>query len=406
MPGRSVARASCGGLLDGLPTWRRAICPRRVGPPIPAGTAASLRRMSAAAADLPLIASGQGPRDVRRWATASADGRQRPHLDLRRRASDADPGQGHGADRPVGVLVRQDRPHRRQPPHLGDRGRARRRARPRDGRPPAGDAARSSASCAATSPARAGRTTRRPARSPGSSCRPACASPSGCRADLHAVHEGRDRATTRRSTSTARPSSSATATLMERVRDVSIELYSFAAEPRARARRDPRRHEVRVRPRRRAASSSSATRCSRPTPRATGRPTATSRAAASRASTSSTCATGRAGSGWDKTPPAPEIPDGRRRGHARALRRGLRADHRRAVRRLAGAHRAHEGAGAHPARRRASSIRRASRSSARCRRSGFTGVVERPRRPARRARRRGPVRSSTPMCRRSCSPTR
>ena len=44
-----------------------------------------------------------------------------------------------------------------------------------------------------------------------------------------------------------------------------------------------------------------------------------------------------AGSGWDKTPPAPAIPDDVVAGHARALRRGLRADHRRAVRRLAGA---------------------------------------------------------------------
>ena len=39
----------------------------------------------------------------------------------------------------------------------------------------------SSAWCAATSPARAGRTTRPPARSRASSCRPACASPSACR---------------------------------------------------------------------------------------------------------------------------------------------------------------------------------------------------------------------------------
>ena len=51
--------------------------------------------------------------------------------------------------------------------------------------------------------------------------------------------------------------------LMRRVADVSLELYSFARRARARERRDPRRHEVRVRPRRRPArpSWSSATRC-------------------------------------------------------------------------------------------------------------------------------------------------
>ena len=39
------------------------------------------------------------------------------------------------------------------------------------------------------------------------------------------------------------------------------------------------------------------------------------------------------GSGWDKAPPAPGAPRRRRRGHPRALRRGLRAHRRRAVRR-------------------------------------------------------------------------
>ena len=51
---------------------------------------------------------------------------------------------------------------------------------------------RSSASCAATSPARAGRTTRPPARSAGSSCRPACSESEQLPgADLHARHQGR-----------------------------------------------------------------------------------------------------------------------------------------------------------------------------------------------------------------------
>ena len=160
----------------------------------------------------------------------AADGRQRPHLDLRRGPPDADPRQGQGAHGPVGVLVREDRADRRQPPDLGDRGRARGGARARAGRAHAWRCCRSSASCAATSPARAGRTTRRPARSRASRCRRACASPSSCPSRSSRRARRPRRATTRRSTSSAPPSSSATAALMERVRDVSIELYSFAAE--------------------------------------------------------------------------------------------------------------------------------------------------------------------------------
>ena len=42
-----------------------------------------------------------------------------------------------------------------------------------------------------------------------------------------------------------------------------------------------------------------------------------------------------AGSGWDKSPPAPPVPAGGRGGHPGALPGGLRAHHRRALRRLA-----------------------------------------------------------------------
>ena len=41
----------------------------------------------------------KGPRDVRARTTAPADGRERPHLDLRRGPPDADPRQGQGAQR-------------------------------------------------------------------------------------------------------------------------------------------------------------------------------------------------------------------------------------------------------------------------------------------------------------------
>ena len=114
-------------------------------------------------------------------------------------------------------------------------------------------------------------------------------------------------------------------------------------------------------------------------------------------------------SGWDKKPPAPAIPDGRRRRHPRPLRRGLRAHHRRALRGVAASQRlarvrAREGAradppeGRHP--RSPGRRRRAGAARARLRRR-----LRRPRRPADRARRRGSRRSSS-RCARSSSPTR
>ena len=75
------------------------------------------------------------------------------------------------------------------------------------------------------------------------------------------------------------------------LRDLAIKVYSVASRPRRRERHHHRRHEVRVRRYRRPASSWP-TRCSRPTPAASGRATPTSRAATRPASTSSTCATG------------------------------------------------------------------------------------------------------------------
>ena len=89
---------------------------------------------------------------------------ERPHLDLRRRPADRDPGQGPRAHRPLGVLVRADARHRRETICL--------RSGPTAARSSAGGSrcCRSSASCAATSPAPAGRTTRRPAPSAGIGC--------------------------------------------------------------------------------------------------------------------------------------------------------------------------------------------------------------------------------------------
>ena len=70
--------------------------------------------------DLPLIASGK-VREMYDLGDRHPDGRQRPDLDVRRRASDADPGQGRGPHRPVGLLVRTHRPHRHEPLRLGHR---------------------------------------------------------------------------------------------------------------------------------------------------------------------------------------------------------------------------------------------------------------------------------------------
>ena len=99
------------------------------------------------------------------------------------------------------------------------------------------------------------------AASRGSSCRPGCASPSGC-------PRRSSRPSTKAETGHDETIDFDTAAelvgdrdLMGRVRDVSIELYRFANEHARERGVDPRRHEVRVRPRRRRASSSSATRC-------------------------------------------------------------------------------------------------------------------------------------------------
>ena len=101
--------------------------------------------------------------------------------------------------------------------------------------------------------------------------------------------------------------------LAERVRDVSLGGLRRDRRPRARARGDPRRHEVRVRARRRRHAGRSATRSARRTPRASGRPTSTSRAAGSRRFDKQYVRDWAAGTGWDKTPPAPGDPRRRRR---------------------------------------------------------------------------------------------
>ena len=117
------------------------------------------------------------------------------------------------------------------------------------------------------------------------------------------------------------------------------------------------------------AGSCSPTRRSRPTRRASGPPTST-RPAAPQPSFDKQfvrdyCET----LGWDKTYPGPELPDDVVDGHARPLRRGVRAPHRDRLRRLPrrpGGRARREGDRARPAEGRASSTRRGRRSRARC----------------------------------------
>ena len=273
-------------------------------------------------ADLPLIASGKvremyelrawrcargarpktAIRALRdgRWSLARdpADGRERQDLHLRRGPSDAHPRQGQGADGPVGVLVRADQPHRRQPPRLRDRGRSRGGAR-------AGARGAQAAMLPVECVVRGYIT--------GSGWKDYQASgrvsgielPQGLRESERLpepiftpstkAQEGHDEAI---DFERASELVGDRALMERRARRVDrAVLVRLRARPRE--RRDPGRHEVRVRAGRERsrpggqAAWSSATRCSRPTPRATGRSTATRWAERSRASTSSTCATGR-----------------------------------------------------------------------------------------------------------------
>ena len=199
------------------------------------------------------------------------------------------------------------RPHRPQPLHLGHRGRARRRPRPRDGRAQAADAARR---------VRRARLHHRlgleglPGHRQGLGHR-AAARPARVRApadaDLHAVDEGRrgprrgDRLRPRRRARRRPRPDGARARRLDRAVPV-------RRRARPRARRDPRRHEVRVRPRRRrrarrrrrgAHARLLALLAGRRLRARPGQPSFDKQYVRDWA----------AGSGWDKTPPAPELPD-------------------------------------------------------------------------------------------------
>ena len=116
----------------------------------------------------------QGSRDLRARRRAPAARRERPHLDLRRRPPDRDPGQGPRADGPLRLLVRAHEAHRPEPP-----ARAARR-RPLDRVPAARDAARRVRRARLHHRLGLEGLPRDAARSAGTGCRKGCASRSGC----------------------------------------------------------------------------------------------------------------------------------------------------------------------------------------------------------------------------------
>ena len=157
--------------------------------------------------------------------------------------------------------------------------------------------------------ARAGRTTARRARSAATALpeglresdklpepifTPATKAQTGPRREHHARAGGRARRRTTGSTSVER---------------ISLELYAIAAELRRRraGSSSPTRSSSSASTR--TGSSSSATRPSRPTPRASGRPTSTSRAGPQPSFDKQFVRDYAESLGWDKTAPGPELPD-------------------------------------------------------------------------------------------------
>ena len=157
----------------------------------------------------------------------------------------------------------------------------------------------------------AGTTTGAAAPCAGSRCPRGCASPTGCREPLFTPAT---KAADRRSRREHRLRGARSATIGDRApggaraRRVDRRLRA-RRRARARARHHRRRHEVRVRPRARRHARARRRGADARLLALLGRRRATSRGARSRASTSSSCATGRPRSGWDRSPPAPPIPD-------------------------------------------------------------------------------------------------
>ena len=231
---------------------------------------------------------------------------------------DRDPGQGARAHRPLRLLVHapaRDRPE----PHARDP-----RRRPLDGVPAARDAA--DRVRRARLPRRLGLEglpgDRRDVGPP--RCRRGCASRTSCPSRSSRRRRRRRPATTRTSRATQAAELVGAERLAE-VERVCIALYTTAAEHARDARHHHRRHEVRARPRRRRQRSCSATRRSRRTPRASGPPTRTSRAARQdsfdKQFVRDYCEHDRLG----QDRPRPGAAGRRRRAHALEVHRGVRA---------------------------------------------------------------------------------
>ena len=314
-----------------------------------------------------------------------------------------DPGQGQGPDRPLGVLVRQDRAHRAQPLHLGDRRRA--RTRSAAARWPSRKLKMLPVECVVRGyiTGSGWKDYQATGKVSGIELPPGLREseklPTPIFTPSTKAEEGHDEAIDfdagRRDPRRPRAAGAAARRLDRAV--------LLRRRPRRRARRDPRRHEVRVRPRRRrradprrrGADARLLALLARRRLRARPRPAELRQAVRARLGVGH-----RLGQGAARA----RGPRRRRRRHARALRRGLRADHRRAVRRLARAGPRHEGPRADPAQGRdprpAGRRRRARAAGARLRAASPTSTSAGSSSSTSRTRR------SSTTCARSCWPTR
>ena len=208
-------------------------------------------------------------------------------------------------------------------------------ARPGDDLPPGRRRCRSRSSCAATCRAAAGRTTCARA-----ACR-ASALPAGLResdrlpgADLHALHQGRGRPR-REHRLRRRWSRWSEGRWPSAVRDIALAALPLRGAAAPSGRDHPGRHQVRAGHRARRAGDLAAHRRghdARLEP-LLGRRRRTSPAGRRHRSTSSSCATGWRTRRGTRRRPGPALPPDVVDGHPRPLRRGVRAHHRRLVRR-------------------------------------------------------------------------
>ena len=137
-------------------------------------------------------------------------------------------------------------------------------------------------------------------------CPPACRSPTAARARVHPVDQGRRRRPRREHLVRRRRGDSSAATSPSRPR-ARLAVYERGAAPAAERGHHHRRHQVRARLRS-TASCRCATRCSRPTRPASGRPTDWKPGTAPPSFDKQPVRDWLEATGWDKTPPPPALP--------------------------------------------------------------------------------------------------